>query len=275
LRGQERPAARIGLLYAANTLGAVVGTVLAGYVLLPALGTWHTTMVAVAINVAAGLLGLLLSLGGPEGVASSSAAPGGERWDARQRLTLIAVGISGAVAMLYEVAWTRSLAQILGSSTYAFTAMLVAFLVGIALGSAVYVWLRGRRPGTALAFGVIQLAIGVVVALTLLLFERLPELFLRGFARIDGPGGVELLQLAGASAALLHSTLLLGATFPCAIAVLMRPPDLGRDVGHVYAINTAGAIIGVMLTGFALVPGLGVHSTIKLGVLANLLVGGE
>ena len=273
LVGEQRRVGGIGLLYAVNTFGAVVGTVLAGYTLLPALGTLRTTMLAVAANLVAGVLGLLLSRGWRATPTPAVTAPAGERWDRKQQITVLVFGLSGAVAMLYEVGWTRALTQILGSSTYAFTAMLVAFLVGIALGSALYVWLRGRRDATVATFATIQVAIGVTVAVTLALFERLPELFLWGFVRFQG-GWVELLQLGVASAALLPSTLLVGATFPCAVAVVVRARHLGRDVGHVYAINTVGAIIGVALAGFLLVPVLGVHTTIKLGALANLIAGG-
>jgi spermidine synthase len=268
----ERLVRRVGLLYAVNTLGAVVGTALAGYVLLPALGIRRTTMLAVGINLAVGGLALLLARGWPGlGGGTATSPPARARRGAGRRLTLAALGVSGAVSMLYEVAWTRSLTQVLGSSTYAFTAMLVTFLIGIALGSAAYAWLRGRAAATPAAFGVLQLAIGAAVALTLALFDRLPELFLLGFASFESTSGIPLLQLAIAGAALVPSTLLIGATFPCAVAVVAQSGPPGRSVGHVYAVNTLGAIAGVVLTGFVLVPALGVHATIKLGVLVNLI----
>jgi spermidine synthase len=267
----ERLGRRVGLLYAANTLGAVIGTVLAGYVLLPALGIRRTTVIAVLINLVVGGLGLLLARCWPRtGAVAPRAVPTDQRWTTGQRLIVAAFGVSGAVSMLYEVAWTRALALVLGSSTYAFTAMLVAFLVGIALGSAVYAWLRGRVAAGPATLGGIQLAIGVVVAVTLALFGGLPELVLQGLARSEAPTWIHLVQIGVASVALLPSTLLIGATFPCAVAAVARARDVGRDVGHVYAVNTLGAIVGVVVTGFLLVPVLGVHGTIKLGALVNL-----
>src|SRR5439155_1481960 len=92
------------------------------------------------------------------------------------RLTVVALGISGAVSMLYEVTWTRALALVLGSSTYAFTAMLVAFLLGLAGGSALYAWRWGTRQPSPVAFGALQAGIAVLVVPVLLMFERLPEL---------------------------------------------------------------------------------------------------
>src|SRR5262249_3143078 len=74
-------------------------------------------------------------------------------------LTLWALGLSGAVSMVYEVAWTRALAQVIGSSTYAFTAMLVAFLLGIAGGAALYARFRGDRSASPTDFALVQAGI--------------------------------------------------------------------------------------------------------------------
>src|SRR5262249_60351096 len=87
---------------------------------------------------------------------TEAAAPDRGAW-----LTLWALGLSGAVSMVYEVAWTRALAQVIGSSTYAFTAMLVAFLLGIAGGAALYARLRGDRPASPTDFALIQGGIGL------------------------------------------------------------------------------------------------------------------
>src|SRR5206468_9674496 len=103
-------------------------------------------------------------------------------------LTLLALGASGAVSMAYEIAWTRALTLVIGSSTYAFTAVLTSFLVGIAGGSALYSrWspTREASPGT---FAALQAGIAVTVTLTLLVFERVPEFFLAGLGVSDAPG---------------------------------------------------------------------------------------
>ena len=160
--------AKVGALYAVNTFGAVVGVVLAGYVLLPAIGNRLTIAVAAIANVLVGLLALAYARRHPAAAPGRSCADAGgpvERaWKAADRrprptgrrragpaplgvwLTVAALGVSGAVSIVYEVAWTRALALVIGSSTYAFTSMLVAFLVGIAGGSALYSWLWGARP---------------------------------------------------------------------------------------------------------------------------------
>jgi hypothetical protein len=129
-------------------------------------------------------------------------------------LILGALGLSGAISMVYEVAWTRALAQVIGSSTYAFTAMLVAFLLGIAGGAALYARLQGDRPTSSTAFAVVQAGIGLTTGLVLVGFDRTPELFLWALGRSDAPAVLQFVQLGVSALALLPSTLLIGATFP-------------------------------------------------------------
>src|SRR5262249_47711135 len=159
---------------------------------------------------------------GPAGSPSPTAVdavPAGAPRDVGAWLTVAALGVSGAVSMVYEVAWTRALALVIGSSTYAFTAMLVAFLVGIAGGSPAYSWISGARRNQRVAFVLSQAGIAGTVVLTLLVFERMPELFLLALSRSDAPAFVQFVQFAVSAAVLLPSTLLIGATFPCAVAV--------------------------------------------------------
>src|SRR2546426_9137821 len=147
LAGPESRVGRlVGGLYAVNTCGAVVGAAMAGYVLLPSLGNRATIEAAAALNLALGFAALVYGRAHSARSAGIDLAPASESdADAREapsrdvkplgvRLTVVALGISGAVSMLYEVTWTRALALVLGSSTYAFTAMLVAFLLGLAGG---------------------------------------------------------------------------------------------------------------------------------------------
>ena len=266
----------VGTLYAVNTFGAVLGVLLAGYVLLPALGNRLTMAIAATANLAVGILAMIY--GWPRRTHS---AIGGDRLEAAPatdplplaRLTVAALGVSGAVSMVYEVAWARALALVIGSSTYAFSSMLVAFLVGIAGGSALYSWLGGRQRAFPGLFATIQVGIAAAVALTLLVFERMPELFLTAFRWSHSPGFVQVAQLAVSAGVLLLSTLLIGATFPCAVAaVTPQVARVGRSVGRVYAVNTLGAIGGAVVAGFVLVPAIGLHASIKVGAFVNLLL---
>jgi spermidine synthase len=280
LVGEDGIGRTVGILYGVNTFGAVAGVIVAGYALLPALGNRATLAVAVVANLAVGAAALTYSWrlrraarDGPRPAARAPARPRAapEPLDSAARLTLVALGVSGAVSMIYEVAWTRALVLVIGASTYAFTAMLVSFLLGIAGGAAVYSWLWGRRRASPGTFAWVQVGIGLATALVLPLFERLPESVVFALKRSDSPGAVGLMQLAVSAQALLPATLLIGATFPCAVAMWARAPGrAGEDVGRLYASNTLGAIAGAVLAGFVLVPLIGVHGSLKAGIFINL-----
>ena len=138
--GNQREVGRgAGALYAANTLGAVGGAVLAGFVLIPMLGLTATSRTAAAINVVIGSLAIALGWNRPVALADSTeAAASVERppMSRAARLAVFAFCVSGFTAMGYELLWTRSLEHFTHNSTYAYSAMLATFLAGIGLGSA-------------------------------------------------------------------------------------------------------------------------------------------
>lgn len=143
--------AQVGSLYALNTLGAVAGTVLCSFVLMPAIGVRATNYVAVALNVGLALAILALTRGASvpsdRKVSALSVHP-----TPRQRLALVAFGLSGLCSMAYEVVWSRALAMAIGSSLQSFALILVTFLVGLAGGSAVASQLLGARRTEAMLF---------------------------------------------------------------------------------------------------------------------------
>jgi spermidine synthase len=101
----------------------------------------------------------------------------------------------------------------------------------------------------------------------------MPELFLAGVAWSDSPSAVQLIQLLVSACALLPATLLIGATFPCAVAVVARDlTRVGEDVGEIYSANTLGAIAGAVVAGFIVVPALGVHGALAAAAAANLVL---
>jgi spermidine synthase len=292
---------RVGLLYAVNTGGAVLGVALAGYVLLPAFGNRITIGIAALGNLTVGALAIAWSRRSSVPVVGTESAPSRpkpspqapSRAERRRRvtapepgppppprvprlgiwLTVAALGVSGAVSMIYEVTWTRALTLVIGSSTYAFSAMLLAFLIGIAGGSALYSALWGTRRATPTTFAALQGALALAVTAIVLLFEQMPVFFLTVLGAAGSPAMLPYVQVLVSVCALLPSTLLIGATFPCAVAVVAHDPRrVGKDVGDIYAVNTVGAIVGVALVGFALIPLFGVHAAIKIGIVVNLAV---
>ena len=272
---------RVGALYAWNTFGAVLGTYLVGFHLLPALGMRMTlfgtallnVVIAVLVLVAARVWGETRS-SPPErtGIARIEASPGVA--PGHPRLLMLGAALSGAVAMMYELAWTRALTLVIGSTTYAFSAMLLSFLIGIAGGSAWAARRASRNPATPGLFAALQIAAALLSLVVLALFDRLPDVFLLGFRISHAPGFIVALQIVLSIAVMILPAFCLGAALPCVIhLVCTRLSHVGFSVSRVYAYNTAGAIIGSFAAGFLLVPMLGVQGTIRAGIILNLFVG--
>jgi spermidine synthase len=183
---------------------------------------------------------------------------------------LAGIALSGFAAMVYEVAWSRILAMILGSSVYAFGMMLLVFLVGLSLGSALFTRLARRVGAVPLFLGV--LASNAVAGLvSMALIPSLPGLFLRLFPAVQGSFVLlQLLQFFVASVLLLPPALFFGMAFPAAIAATTASEGgVGRGVGRVNAANTAGTVLGAFLGGFVLIPRLGLRATLMTALTAS------
>jgi spermidine synthase len=278
----------VGWLYALNTFGALLGAYTAGFYLIPVFGLRTSLLLAAVTNVGIGVLAIafdrhLLQI---EKEPSESKAefriselapesppglPGAPPRPVATWLAVAGLGLSGAASMMYEVTWTRALSLILGSSTYAFSTMLVAFLGGLALGSYLFSRLAGRLRVDTFLFGALQLGIGLSALAVMPFFDRLPEVFLRAFALSQSPAFVKALQFGISVLAMLLPTLFMGATFPCVAQIASSAMRrLARDVGRVYFINTGGAIAGTALAGFVFIPTIGLQPTLNLAVSTNL-----
>ncbi len=256
---------RIGVLYAVNTFGAIIGTLVAAFVLLPALGLRQTVYIGVAGNALVFLAAAALARGVPVAQSAtddrSAAISGHFHW------ILPAMTISGAVSFVYEVLWTRLLGHVLGGSTAAFASMLSSFLLGIALGSAVASRFAKTREQAAMGFALAQLGIGVLAWAAFRSADLLPALAHLVGASPSAPAA----GAAAAGAVLLPVTLCIGATFPFGVRLLARNAEEAASVsGRVYAWNTVGSILGAILAGFLLLPVLGLENTAMVGVVASL-----
>lgn len=268
---------KVGTLYAMNTFGAVGGASLAGFLLLPVLGLSNTTLVAAAINLMLCITVILLSHR-VEHQSKSFVAPehtsDGCKLSLDVKMVLLAFAASGAVAMIYEVCWTRALSLVVGSSTYAFTIMLTTFLTGIFLGSLLCARLVDRSKDPLLWFVVLQILVCLASLAAMYSFNVLPWLNLYFNAAFPGDQQATLLaRLLLAGGILFPIALLLGAAFPVAIKICAKDLNrIGRSVGTAYSANTLGAIAGSFLSGFLLIPWLGVEQTLVLASVSNLLV---
>jgi spermidine synthase len=273
---------RVGTLYSANTLGAVSGSLVAGFFLLPTIGLSATTEVAAAGNFLLLVATLICSRSRHKEVETKGTTDAGSIPENHDRSTpglpvgiiLTAFALSGALAMVYEVAWTRALLMVIGSTTFAFTIMLSVFLTGIFAGSLALAGIVDRLKSPLIWFALIEGAICFASLLSIQLFDFVPYWNLLVNAHfIDNPQAAMAVRFLLSAMILLPITLLLGATFPLVVkACADNLAAVGRSVGNLYSANTLGAIVGAFLGGFALVPAFGVEKTLIGTSFANLLL---
>ncbi len=179
--------------------------------------------------------------------------------------------LSGASALIYEVLWARQLGLVFGATTQAASAVLVAYMVGLALGAAIGGRWADRSPNPLRLYGVLEAGIGVAGLAVPWAITNLPGFYGTLAGTDAGIGiGLALLRFGLAFALLLLPTLLMGATFPILVRALGSAGT--RPLGHLYAANTLGAVVGTLATGYALLPRLGVSGTAALGATLNLCV---
>ena len=261
----DRAAGTIGLLYAANSAGAVVGGLLAGFVLLPLLGAHKTLLAGAGFNLLVGAAAMALGRRHRPPPAVYSQPAEGNAW-----FVVAAAGVCGLAALILQVLWIRVFAVILGSSTYSFTVIVAAFIAGIALGGAVVERFRPRMSDPGRVFAIAAGLAAVVALLPAPLFSWLPYAFARLKLSLPlteaGFLGYQAVKAGITLAVMLVPTLLSGMLLPLAGEVAgRRLGAVGAGVGAAFSVNTAGAVVGAALAGPVLIPALGLTWTLRLG----------
>ncbi len=184
--------------------------------------------------------------------------------------------LSGATSLVYETVWGRELHLVFGTSQFAIATVLAAFMTGLALGG----WLGGRfadrvqRP--LRVYGLLEATVGLYALIFPTIVRGLEPIYLEFWhASSPGPIAFGAFQFVLLGFALLIPTACMGATLPLLVRhVSPKPGEAGAAVGRLYGINTAGAVVGVWLAGFWLLPGLGVHVTTLTVATGNFLLCG-
>ena len=277
IRRNKDVAGRVGALYSLNTFGAVLGVALAGLLILPKIGLRNTTLLAVAVNLLVAVTVGILSLPLRVPVAPRSDTPTRKRPKPTYASGLVmasAIGFSGLASMIYEVSWARSLALVIGSSIYAFNTMLLSFIFGIGLGSLIFAYLFRRRAPSMVLFSYVEVAIGICCFIVVLLFDRLPSLFLRMYDLLaPHVGHLFFGEVLICFLVMLIPTTLFGTTLPMISHIFTaKRRQVGASIGTIYAANTAGCIVGSAGASFALIPILGVEYALKSAIAVNVLV---
>ena len=266
---------RLGFLYMANLVGAVVGTLLAGFYLLRVYDMLTATLVAAALNAMVAAAALLLAKIAVVSDATE-AAEGEGAADARavpdRALVYLVIGLSGLTSLGAQVIWTRMLGLLMGATVFTFSIILAVVLIGLGIGSSIgsYAGRYMQRPARGLAW--CQLGLVATIPLAAFMINReIP------FWHINPEflGDIVLRyqhDLLRGLIAMLPATMLWGASFPLALAAARHHADApDRVVGDTYAANTLGAIVGAIVFGMVLLPWLGTHGSQQyLTLLAGL-----
>ena len=278
---EDRIGGRIGLLYAINTTGAIVGALFAGFYLISEVGVALSFRMAALSNIAIGVVALIAAYAMPPQVANRRGAavdaphlpdlsnppdpfaitPG------QRQIVLWTFFVSGLMSLALEIIWFRMLVVFLRPTAYAFTIMLACVLGGIAVGSALAAPILRRRGRWLPALAVIQALIGVAAVLSFNALTRSQaaiDVATPWFATI-GLNTYLAPLVASSLIAMLPTTVLLGLAFPIGLSLWAgddTSDDTSRRVGAFYSLNVFGAILGSLLAGFVLLPAIGSRSSL-------------
>src|SRR6185436_17200579 len=266
------PGESLAMLYFTNSLGAALGVLASGFLLIAWAGLpgtlrvagWTNLALAAAVWLLARPLAVFPKISKTEEEGTSS-------------LLLAVAFFTGLASFVYEIVWIRMLSLVLGASTHSFELMLSTFILGLALGGLAVRRLVDRAASPERLLGWVQVAMGLLALATLPVYDRTFELmqyFMKGLARTDA--GYLLFNLAGqgvSALVMLPATFCAGMTLPLITGALLRAGAGERAIGQVYAANTLGAIGGVVLAVHAGLPLLGLKGTLVLGALIDAGLG--
>ncbi|HKC55770.1 MAG TPA: fused MFS/spermidine synthase, partial [Vicinamibacterales bacterium] len=261
----------LGYFYGGNLLGAVTGSLLAGFYLLRVYDMPTATFVAVALNVAVALIALLVASRIEHRPAPLAVAPVRQRGN---RLVYVAIALSGMTALGAEVIWTRLLSLLFGATTYTFSLILAVFLAGLGIGSSIGSAIARQFPRSRVPLGVCQMLLCAAIAwaahttgASMPYWPINPSIGKSPVYQFD-------LDLLRAFWVVLPAAILWGASFPLAISAAAREgEDAGRLVGGVYAANTVGAIAGALVTSLILVAAIGSQKSQQVLIVISAVSG--
>jgi spermidine synthase len=270
-------------LYAINALGAVLGSLLMAFLLMPVFGMRASLLLLAVCNTVIAAFAFLLSgrdeFRSPNGMDVASEESPAISLKAEQiRLGYILIFIEGLLAFIYEIGWTRYFALTLGSSTYSFAIILAAFISGIAIGSAILSRIEKQISNPLAFFGFTQVLAGLWVIVSLPFYPFIPWLFSKFSEFLSFEKKAFYLNEFGkvilCFIIILPAAILIGMALPLVVKGLSRSVRrLGHDVGQIFAVNTWGNVQGALISGLLLLPLLGMELLLRVSAFCTLLLG--
>ncbi len=276
-RHPARPGEAIALLYFTNSLGAAIGVLVSGFVLIDRLGLPGAMQMAGFFNIGLAVIVWLIAPGRDKQPEPMRVAANSDASITPVAVMLFVALLTGAASFIYEIAWIRMLSLVLGASTHSFELMLSAFILGLALGG---LWIRWRidsltRPIVFLAG--VQVAMGLLALCTLPLYDAMFDFMqsvVRGLARTESGYGLYLAAShAIALTIMLPASFCAGMTLPLITYTLLRAGHGESSIGRVYAANTLGSIAGVAFAAQIGMPLLGTKGLMLIGSGLDVMLG--
>jgi len=285
IRSNETIGVKSGLLYGINTIGATVGAFLCGFYFIHLLGVDTTNYIAGIINLLVAIVLYISSsiLNVPQGagiengdILNPPLSPfqkgesrlhqkGENKSQSSFNYVTICFFLSGFASLGYEIAWTRYLSLPLANTRYTYTMILVVFLLGTAVGSLIFSRIFDKIKDGVRLFGCLEIGIGFSA------FILVPVVYLLATKIKYSP---LLYEFLACSILMLIPTILIGATFPIVVKTMTADSrSIGISTGKLYAFNTLGCILGSLITGFLLIPVLGIKLSLVILIAVNIVIG--
>ncbi len=272
----------LATLYFTNSLGAAIGVLLSGFYLIDKMGLPGTIMTAGIINIVLALFVWLLvksensqlhvdelTITDDEDSTKKSLPHLTTQLFPMYRLLLLTAALTGLSSFIYEIAWIRMLSMLLGASTHAFELMLSSFILGLAIGGRLIRNHIDKLTNDFSTLGYIQVFMGIAAASTLVFYNSLFKLMsyvMLALQNTDqGYGLFTLFSHGFALLMMLPATIFAGMTLPVITRILLNRTNDEKAIGFVYAANTIGAIIGVIVSVHVLMSLLGLKSQLLIG----------
>ncbi|MFL2859625.1 MAG: fused MFS/spermidine synthase [Pontiellaceae bacterium] len=255
---------RLGLLYGINTLGAVSGVLLAGFLFIPKFGMNISNLIAVSLDLLVGIIAVGTSYFYENKLHTNINKPISivRKRTKLANWLLISVGISGFISLAMEIIWFRALILIFGSTTYSFSAMLGIFLIGLSGGSLLISFFADKIKNPGIIFGISSTLIGFYTLGSLYFFSAMPEFLLNNLMLNTSPTWEKMISLKFLISIffLLIPTLLFGVSFTMGVKVVRNQISSSSEtVGEAAMFNTIGAALGAFFGGFILLPNIGMR----------------
>ncbi len=190
-------------------------------------------------------------------------------------LIVVLFFLSGFCNLVYEIVWARMFNLVFGVTVFAVSAVLAAFMLGMAVGGITFGRLAEKTKNNVVLFACVHAGIFLSALLLLLSFPLFQSLYLF-VNKVFSPSflAFRIMLFFLSVVFMIVPTTLMGATFPVAVKLLARQEGrFGKDIGVLYSVNTLGSVLGCIATIFLLLGFAGMKGTVFAAAAIDLAIG--